>query len=403
MGGSMSKVSGGPPGGGRVALAVEGLRARRAVLEDELLARVHAISDSTQVSEQEYVIRLGTAVKVGVDYAFDAMRACDVGGRLPPVPTQLLVQAHLAARNEVSLDTVLRRYCSGNSIVVDALLDEAERAGLSQGELKPLLGGLAAGLDSVLECISDEYAREVRSRPRGGGQRQVELVKGLLAGERAAAPELKYGFDGWHVGFVCAAPEPSAIARELVSEVDRALLVVSPAPEVCWAWMGGRRDFADAELGALLATACATKDATYVAFGEPAKGTAGWRLTHRQAASALPLARRSPRRVSRYSEVSLITSAIKDELLARSLRQLFLEPLEEDRDRGRIAKQTLRAYFETSRNVSSTAAALGVSRRTVAKRLAAIEQRIGRPLDKFAAEIQTAIRLEEFEGSERAQ
>lgn len=396
MGGTSSEIKGTLRGRGRVAVAIEALGARRAVLEDELLTRVHAISDSAQIAEQEYVVRLPTAVKVSLVYALDVMRACEVGGSLPPVPTPLLVQAHLAARNEVSLDTVLRRYCSGHTIVVDALLEESGQAGLSREELKSLLGGLAAGLDSLLARVSDEYTREVESRPRGG-QRQVELAKGLLAGERADAPELRYDFNGWHLGFVCAAPEPASVAREVAATVDRALLAVSPCPELCWAWVGGKRGFRRTELDALLATASQAPSVTCIAFGEPGQGVAGWRLTHRQAASALSVARRSPSQVSRYSDVSLIASGLRDELLARSLRQIFLEPLEEDRDRGRVAKQTLRAYFEASRNVSSTAAALGVSRRTVAKRLAAIEQRVGRSLDKFAAELETAVRLEELE------
>ena len=62
-----------------------------------------------------------------------------------------------------------------------------------------------------------------------------------------------------------------------------------------------------------------------------------------------------------------------------------------------MAKRTLRAYFAASQNISSTAAALGVTRGTVSKRLAAIEERVGRPLNRFSAEIETAIRLEEVE------
>lgn len=184
--------------------------------------------------------------------------------------------------------------------------------------------------------------------------------------------------------------------REIAREVDRALLLASPSEDLCWAWLGGMRPFHPEDVEQLLELAAETEEAV-IAFGEPAQGLAGWRLTHRQAASALPVARRSPRRVSRYSEVSLIASALHDELLGRSLRQLFLEPLGQERDEGRVAKRTLRAYFEASRNVSSTAAALGVTRRTVSNRLAAIEHRVGRPLSRFSAEIETAIRLEELE------
>jgi DNA-binding PucR family transcriptional regulator len=74
------------------------------------------------------------------------------------------------------------------------------------------------------------------------------------------------------------------------------------------------------------------------------------------------------------------------------LRRLYLEPLGECGDL--VAKETLEAYFAANCNVSSAAAALGVSRNTVHSRLAAIEDSIGGPIDSASAEIQTALRLD---------
>jgi len=52
--------------------------------------------------------------------------------------------------------------------------------------------------------------------------------------------------------------------------------------------------------------------------------------------------------------------------------------------------------FRVERNVSSTAAALGVSRQTVSNRLRTIEERLARPLSDCAAEVDAALRLEEL-------
>jgi hypothetical protein len=375
---------------------IEAMHARQTELEEELLVRVYGISDPTAVPEQEYTLGLPAAVAAGVRYGFDAMEAARAGAEPPRVPSQLLSQAHLAARNNVSLDTVLRRYCSGNTIITGLLVEESERVGLSRTELKRLLRALAGALDRLLQRVSEEYARELELRPVGAARGRAELVAKLLSGELQEAPELRYDFTSWHLGFVCSAVDPTARAGEIVAGLDRTLLLASPSEDLCWAWLGGVRPFDLDEVGELIDRARQAKS-TVLAFGEPARGLAGWRLTHRQAASALPVARRSPDQVSRYSEVSLLASALQDELLGRSLRQLFLEPLRAERDKGRVAKRTLRAYFEASGNVSSAAAALGVSRRTVANRLAAIEERVGRPLGRFSAEIETAIRLEELE------
>jgi DNA-binding PucR family transcriptional regulator len=130
-----------------------------------------------------------------------------------------------------------------------------------------------------------------------------------------------------------------------------------------------------------------------LAIGEPGEGLPGWRLTHRQARAALPIALRGSEPVIRYAAVALIASVLQDDLLAASLRRLYLEPLEGERDGGEALRETLQAYFATGCNVSSAAAALGASRHTIASRLQLVEERIDRSLSTDAAECETALRL----------
>jgi DNA-binding PucR family transcriptional regulator len=134
-----------------------------------------------------------------------------------------------------------------------------------------------------------------------------------------------------------------------------------------------------------------------LAIGEPGRSMAGWRLTHRQAVATLPIALRAREGVARYVQAPLLASALQDDLLADSLRQCYLAPLESDRDGGVAAKETLRAYFAAGGNVSSAAAALSLNRRTVSSRLAAVEERLGRQLEDASAEIETALRLAELD------
>jgi DNA-binding PucR family transcriptional regulator len=89
----------------------------------------------------------------------------------------------------------------------------------------------------------------------------------------------------------------------------------------------------------------------------------------------------------------VLASVLRDDLGTTSLRQLYLEPLEGTRDGGRVARETLRTYFATERNVSSTAAALGVDRSTVTNRLRAVEELFGRPLEDFATDLEIALQL----------
>jgi DNA-binding PucR family transcriptional regulator len=135
-----------------------------------------------------------------------------------------------------------------------------------------------------------------------------------------------------------------------------------------------------------------------LAIGEPGESLSGWRLTHQQARAALPIALRSPEGLVRYADVALLASTLQDDLLSTSLRQLYLVPLEQERDGGETLRETLRAYFAAERNVSSAAAALGVSRQAVNSRLRTIEEKLGRPLGGCAAELETALSMEQVNG-----
>jgi DNA-binding PucR family transcriptional regulator len=98
----------------------------------------------------------------------------------------------------------------------------------------------------------------------------------------------------------------------------------------------------------------------------------------------------------RYADVALVASLLQDDLLGTSLRELYLKPLEGERDGGELARRTLRAYIEAGGNVSSAAAALGVKRHTVTNRLRAIETTIGRPPEACTAELDIALYLEKL-------
>ena len=60
------------------------------------------------------------------------------------------------------------------------------------------------------------------------------------------------------------------------------------------------------------------------------------------------------------------------------------------------AEIVLRAYFEANRNVSSTAAALGVSRPTVSSRLGAIEEALGFHPAAVAQQLTLALQVGEL-------
>jgi sugar diacid utilization regulator len=221
------------------------------------------------------------------------------------------------------------------------------------------------------------------------------IVRRLLAGEPLDGSALGYEFEGmWHHGIVASGSSGKEVIQSISQRAEHRKLIVSGGPDVCWGWLAGREPMDTRQLAADAKRL--GRPQTTIAIAEPSPGIAGWRLTHRQGRAALAVALKRGDRVVRYADVALTASLLQDELLSASLRSIYLAPLAEDRDGGDAARQILRAYFRTGRNVSSAAAALGINRQTATKRLRSIDDLLDGALTDRSADLEVALRLEEL-------
>jgi hypothetical protein len=93
------------------------LRERRVESKGAIQTRALALGGSRRVADPAYLPGLRGAVTATVEYALIAV---EVGERRAPgLPSALLAQARLAARNGVALDTVLRRCIAGKALLDD--------------------------------------------------------------------------------------------------------------------------------------------------------------------------------------------------------------------------------------------------------------------------------------------
>jgi hypothetical protein len=365
------------------------LEARRAEIEEALLTRVYGVADPTEVADPAYLEGLRAATSAAIDFGLATIEASQ--DRLPLVPPALLAQARLAARNGVGLDTVLRRYTAGHALLVDFLVAEVEHGiTLPAAELRRLLAATSSAFDRLLVAVSEEHARELESRVEFSEERRLAgRVERLLAGEPVDVDDLPYDFGGWHLAVVARGEGAKRQLRALASELDCLGLIVTRDDARVWAWLGSREPLDPDRVLSL----SDIHHGMVLAVGEPADELSGWRLTHRQASAALTVALRGEQGVVRYADAALMTAVLDNDLLLTSINQLYLDPLAAERDGGETLRRTLTAYFEVGGNVSSVAAALGVSRRTIRNRLQRVEQLIGRSCQSAAAELQTALRL----------
>lgn len=358
------------------------------------LARVHGVADPSSTEDPEYVAGLRVAVSAALDYSLAGIERGeeDVG----PAPPALLAQARHAARSGVSLDIVVRRYVGGHALLGDFIIQAIEDDGfaLQVADLRRIWRIQTTLLDRLVDAVAAEYAQEVDGRRHNPDERRTERVKMLLAGQLVEPDDLRYGFDAWHIGVVAHGPGAQAVIENLAARLDRRLLLVYPGGGAIWAWLGGERKVLTKE--AIHFAPMPWPAGVSLAIGEPERGLAGWRLTHRQARASIPIALGPLPRIVRYADVALLASALQDEVLASSLQRSYLDPLAYERDGGAILRRTLRAYFAAGRNVSAAAAALGVSRQTVNSRLRTVEDRISRSIEACAAEMDTALRLQDL-------
>ena len=378
----------------RAGLA-ERLRARRSELEETIFARFQKSGYDPALGEDaEYVAGARAAVAEAVDYGFMAIEHGEEW--LSSIPPAAVAQARRAARNGVSLDRVLLRYNAGHALLEDFVMQEAEHGDFSSHRtaLREVLRTQGALLDHFTASIATEYQQEAERAAHSPELRRAERVQKLLAGAPVDAGDLGYEFDAEHLAVIAMGAKAGETVRSMAAGLGCQLLSVSRSEETVWAWFGSRRRLATADLERLLPA----KESAGVslAVGGPETGIDGWRLAHRQAQAAMLVALRRPQRLTMYADVALLAAVLRDREMARSLVEIHLSPLEDQKD-GAVARQTLRAYFAAGCNAATAAAALGVDRHTVERRLHTIETRLGRLLHTCHAELEVALRIEELE------
>ncbi len=379
-----------------VGAVVDRLRARHDEIAWAIYDRIReVVPDSAGDRDPAYQAGVLAAVNAVLSYSLDAIEQGPGWSRA--IPAEAAAQARRAARTGVSPGTVLRRYVAGHGRLGDFVAEETARVGLASDApaLLHISGTHDALLGHLTAAIEHEHDQERQRIACSPEQRRLQRVQRLLDGEDPSAAdlaELGYRFDAWHVGVIATGANARAAVETL--KADRQLLPVSSSEETVWAWLGGQRRPVHADMERLRLDSEPT--GVSLAIGEPAKGLQGWRETHEQAKGALQVALFGRQKRARFADIAVLTPLVQNPDRARSFVGLYLSPLNSQKDGGTALRQTLRAYLEADRNASSAARRLGIDRRTLARRLDTIEERLGYKLDARKPELEVALRLHDL-------
>ncbi len=255
-------------------------------------------------------------------------------------------------------------------------------------------------LERLTALVEREYESERERITRSPDEgHKLEIVRKLLSGELtdpAGLLELEYEIhNSWHLGLIASGAGADEFLQKVRTSTHRKLLVVLFGG-TWWGWLGGQKMSTVADNQRVLADVGTELS---LSVGEPGNGIDGWRLTHDQALDALPVALLSPEKSVQYADCRLLAAALSNATLAKSLKQTYLTPLGDQKDRGAILRRTLRTYIDVECNATSASYALKVGRHTVKNRVLAAEGLIGMPLHKCLAELHVALHLEQLEQS----
>jgi hypothetical protein len=166
-----------------------------------------------------------------------------------------------------------------------------------------------------------------------------------------------------------------------------------------WAWLPlGIRDRFDA---AAASTAGLDGD-IYCAFGDAAKGSAGFRLTHQQAiaAQAVMLAGGSaPPRAVAFSEVAPVAMMLGSADLLRAWVLSTLAGLATDDEHHARLRDTLLAFLRSGGSYKTTAERLVLHKNTVQYRVRKAEESLGRPVSENRHDVELALQASHWLGS----
>ncbi len=378
---------------------VKRLRSRRTEIENALAARIHNVTVDSGRCDHKDGER--TAIVAILEYTLTSIE--DGDAYAPSIPPEAVKQARGAARSGVGLGTVLRCYLAGYVLIGNLVMEEAGSDDLRDygATLRSIQEVHALVLDDLITSVSKEYTSEAQRVSNSPQQRSAERVRRLLAGEILDMTQFGYKLEGWHTGIIGTGGRVAQALSALVASLDCRLLQVSHGDEKVWAWLGGpSRQNVISDVKRLRSTGL--PGGVSLAFGEPAEGVEGWRLTHWQAQSAWLVSLRRPQRFTHYADVALLAPWLQQDAHARWLVDTYLSPLDNQKVAGTTLRATLRHYFAAGRNGSAAASALRVSRRTMRNRMNLIERALGPSIvEQHQAELELALQLEQLINAHR--
>jgi PucR C-terminal helix-turn-helix domain/GGDEF-like domain len=360
---------------------------------------------------------LSSSVHSNVDTCLQVMRhqidLTDV--QAPPAAVEY---ARRQAQRGTPLTALLRAYRLGHTCFLDWMLrelagqtDDAQvitTAALSISET--VSGYVDKASEEIVATYEQERENWLRNRSTARRARIRDLLSSARIDLRATEATLGYRLRQYHLGLVCWADHVVA-SVDSITRLERAVSQVAgqsacggdpvflPHDESsAWAWLPlGIRDRFDSGVAS---TAGLDAD-LHFAFGDAARGTAGFRLTHQQAVAAQEVALAAgpaAPRVVEFGEVAPIAMMLGSGELLRGWVLSTLADLAIDDEQHARLRETMLAFLQSGGSYKTTAERLTLHKNTVQYRIRRAEESLGRPVGSDRHDVELALQVSEWLG-----
>jgi hypothetical protein len=305
-------------------------------------------------------------------------------------PPQAAAFARELARRNVPMAELARAYRIVQRAMwrfgVDEIRARADDAAAAATAIEEYTDATFATGEVLMGSALERYALERDRWVRSADAVRRATVEQLLAGGAvdivAASGRLRYELRREHVAFVVWADADDAVLESAATAVGGAgALVVPLGAGVVAGWCSP---------GALALDPAAAS--ARVGVGEPGPGLEGFRRSHAEALEARRVARLGGLQGTiRYREIALAALLTSDLAQAQAFAQRELAGLAGDEPSTRRLAGTVLAVLEAQGSPRHAAQRLGLHENTVAKRVRAAEELLGRSIDQRPAELLAAL------------
>lgn len=299
-------------------------------------------------------------------------------------PPAAIALARTVARRGMDVKVLLRVYGTGRTTAINILTEIVQSVPVDAEQKMSALISFWESAISWLELSTDvllaAYTSERATLERGATARRADTIHALLDGTSipidTASTRLDYPLRPWHTAMILwsdtddteALGHREKVIRQAAQALDARGHVISvpSGARGHWAWIATESPASTDVIAGI-----GVPSGTRIAVGSPARGSSGFRQSHRDAVAAQQIASvsTSTRACTLYREVELPYLLSRDTEALREFLARTLGPLAEPTEHAARLRETVAAYISTGGSPTDAARHLQVHKNTVRYRV----------------------------------